>query len=103
MRSLRLVTATTVLGLAVAASSGAEPTPPMASDVPAKFVPPNQAADFERRDVMIAMRDGVKLHTVIVVPKGAKRAPIVLSRTPYNAGKRAQRMTSNLLAATLPI
>jgi predicted acyl esterase len=31
------------------------------------------------------MRDGVKLHTVILVPKGAKRAPILLTRTPYDA------------------
>jgi putative CocE/NonD family hydrolase len=41
--------------------------------------------DYERRDVMIAMRDGVKLHTVILVPKGARRAPILFTRTPYNA------------------
>src|SRR5436189_5652364 len=34
---------------------------------------------------MIPMRDGVKLHTVILVPKGAKGAPILLTRTPYNA------------------
>ena len=34
---------------------------------------------------MIPMRDGVKLHTVILVPKGAQRAPILLTRTPYNA------------------
>ena len=38
-----------------------------------------------RREVMIPMRDGVKLHTVILVPKGAKNAPILLTRTPYNA------------------
>jgi len=31
------------------------------------------------------MRDGVKLHTVIIVPKGAKGAPILLTRTPYDA------------------
>jgi putative CocE/NonD family hydrolase len=31
------------------------------------------------------MRDGVKLHTVVIVPKGAKGAPILLTRTPYNA------------------
>ena len=31
------------------------------------------------------MRDGVKLHTVILVPKGAKSAPILLTRTPYDA------------------
>jgi uncharacterized protein len=41
--------------------------------------------DYTRRDVMIPMRDGVKLHTVILVPKGAKGAPILLTRTPYNA------------------
>ena len=41
--------------------------------------------DYVRRDVMIPMRDGVKLHTVILVPKGAKGAPILLTRTPYDA------------------
>ena len=41
--------------------------------------------DYVKRDVMIPMRDGVKLHTVILVPKGAKHAPILLTRTPYNA------------------
>jgi len=40
------------------------------------------------------MRDGVKLHTVIVVPKGATRAPIILTRTPYDATKRAERHVS---------
>jgi len=34
---------------------------------------------------MIPMRDGVRLHTVILVPKGAKGAPILLTRTPYDA------------------
>jgi uncharacterized protein len=34
---------------------------------------------------MIPMRDGVKLHTVILVPKAAKHAPILLTRTPYDA------------------
>ena len=34
---------------------------------------------------MIPMRDGVKLHTVILVPKGSKSAPILLTRTPYDA------------------
>jgi len=44
--------------------------------------------------VMIPMRDGVKLHTVIVIPKGAAHAPILLTRTPYNATNRAQRAHS---------
>jgi len=79
----------------------AEPTPPLTPDIPASFTPPTQGADFERREVMIAMRDGVKLHTVILVPRGAKRAPIVLTRTPYGATKATTREVSNLLAANL--
>jgi predicted acyl esterase len=34
---------------------------------------------------MIPMRDGVKPYTVIILPRGAKDAPIVLTRTPNNA------------------
>jgi putative CocE/NonD family hydrolase len=41
--------------------------------------------DYIRRDVMIPMRDGVRLHTVILVPRGARNAPILLTRTPYDA------------------
>ena len=52
---------------------------------------------------MIPMRDGVKLHAVIVVPKGATHAPILLTRTPYNASKRAERSRSTRMAATLPV
>lgn len=56
------------------------------SDVPAKWEEPHPGYDYEKREVMIPMRDGVKLHTVILVPKGAKGMPILLERTPYNAG-----------------
>ena len=65
----------------------AKPAPPpsaLPSEIPATFTSPTDAFDHERRDVMIPMRDGVKLHTVILVPKGAKRAPILLTRTPGN-------------------
>src|SRR5260370_24761675 len=55
------------------------------SETPAKFAPVTASFDHIRRDVMIPMRDGVKLHTVILVPRSAKRAPILLTRTPYNA------------------
>ena len=42
------------------------------------------AAWFERTEVMIPMRDGVKLHTLVFVPKGlATDLPIILNRTPY--------------------
>jgi len=75
---------------------------PQQSDIPRKFEPPVEANDYIRREVMVPMRDGVKLHTVIVVPKGAKNAPILLTRTPYNASKRASRNESPHMAAVLP-
>jgi putative CocE/NonD family hydrolase len=59
--------------------------PSLPSETPVKFQPSTNSFDYDRRDVMIPMRDGVKLHTVILVPKGAKSAPILLTRTPYNA------------------
>jgi len=58
------------------------------SETPATLQQPNYAGegmDYERREVMIAMRDGVKLHTVILVPKAAKHEGILLTRTPYSA------------------
>src|ERR1700733_14117385 len=79
----------------------ADPIKPLTPDIPAKFVAATQVADFEKRDVMIAMRDGVKLHTVILVPKGAAHAPIILTRTPYNATKRAGGGSTSMLG-TLP-
>lgn len=59
--------------------------PKLPSETPDKFEPTYDGFDYTRRNVMIPMRDGVKLHTVILVPKGANRAPILLTRTPYNA------------------
>ncbi len=55
------------------------------SETPKKLTPTYAGFDHERREVMIPMRDGVKLHTVILVPKGASRTPMLLTRTPYNA------------------
>jgi len=70
-------------------------TSPMAADITGKkFVAPTDAYDYVKREVMIPMRDGVKLHTVIVIPKGAHNAPILLTRTPYNASGRTERSNS---------
>ncbi|HKE22246.1 MAG TPA: CocE/NonD family hydrolase [Bryobacteraceae bacterium] len=77
--------------------------PQQGSDIPNSFHPPTDRHDYVKRQVMIPMRDGVKLHTVIVVPKGAHNAPIVLTRTPYNASKRASRNESPHMLAALPL
>ena len=73
-----------------------------ADDLPANFKAPAQPSDFEKRVVMLPMRDGVKLYTVIVVPKGAKDLPIMLTRTPYNAAGRAARNNSPHELAMMP-
>ena len=78
-------------------------TPPLTPDIPPKFEVPMGSYDYVKRDVMIPMRDGVRLHTVIVVPKNAQRAPILLTRTPYNASARASRSASPHVVAALPL
>ena len=50
----------------------AYPGPP--SETPATFEPVTDSFDYVKRDVMIPMRDGVKLHTVALAPKGKTRA-----------------------------
>ncbi|QGZ42548.1 hypothetical protein IP92_04752 [Pseudoduganella flava] len=88
--------------IAASTSAALAQTAPMAPDIPSKFTTPVAAADYVKRVVEIPMRDGVKLHTVIVVPKGAKNAPILLTRTPYNANGRASRSTSPRMLSILP-
>ncbi len=54
---------------------------------------------------MIPMRDGVKLKTFILIPKRASKdakAPIIMTRTPYNAGGRVTRFNSPRLLAAVP-
>jgi putative CocE/NonD family hydrolase len=76
-------------------------TPTLPSERPDKIQPTNYGFDYERREVMIPMRDGVKLHTVILVPKGAKNAPILLTRTPYDASELTTHTESSHLAPSL--
>jgi putative CocE/NonD family hydrolase len=91
----------TLISLFLAAQAGAQ-TSPMAPDIVAGFEAPQDQADYVKRVVMIPMRDGVRLHTVIVVPKGASKAPIILTRTPYNADGRAKRNVSPYMQSSMP-
>ena len=89
--------------LALAMSQAMAQTSPMTPDITGKkFEAPTEANDYVKREVMIPMRDGVKLHTVIVVPKGASHAPMLLTRTPYDADGRAERMKSPHMRDLLP-
>ena len=75
--------------------------PDFPSETPTSFTPVTSSFDHVRRDVMIPMRDGVKLHTVILVPKGARNAPILLTRTPYNATALTSHAESSHLGSIL--
>jgi len=75
--------------------------PDLPSEIPDRFVPVTSSFDFTRREEMIVMRDGVRLHTVIIVPKGAKGAPILLTRTPYDASGMTSHADSSHLGPVL--
>jgi putative CocE/NonD family hydrolase len=89
----------TVLFLLVSSSGTSAQTLP--NETPDKFTATNEGFDYIRREAMIPMRDGVKLHTVILVPKGANRAPILLTRTPYNASALTTNTNSSHLGPSL--
>ena len=98
--------AVTVLSLVLSPAlfaQSAAPPPPMTPDIPEQFTPPNTGYNYTKREVMIPMRDGVKLYTVIAIPKGAHDAPIVLTRTPYNAAARLQSEESPYMSVALPL
>src|SRR4051812_25687336 len=49
------------------------------SDTPKTFTPKTNDFDYVKREEMIAMRDGVKLKTFVLIPKGASNAPMLLT------------------------
>ena len=77
------------------------PTSGLPSETPTQLEPVTDSFDYVKREVMIPMRDGVKLHTVILAPKGAKGAPILLTRTPYSATLQTSRAASAHLGPIL--
>ena len=71
------------------------------SETPAQLKPASASFDYVSREAMIPMRDGVKLHTVILVPRGARNAPILLTRTPYSASQLTNHAASSHLGQIL--
>ena len=63
----------------------------------------NKSSDFDRREAMIPMRDGVKLFTVILIPRTKALMPIMLTRTPYGASTRVPPEKGSKLTFALPI
>jgi uncharacterized protein len=101
-----MITFTRLLPLAAAllipaAASHSQNAPPAAAVTPmtpdvvaGDYEQVLPSADFIRRDAMVPMRDGVKLYTVVVMRKGVTNAPILLSRTPYDAHSSTHRVAS---------
>ncbi|HWF86294.1 MAG TPA: CocE/NonD family hydrolase, partial [Vicinamibacterales bacterium] len=59
--------------------------------------PPSVADQFTDRDVMIPVRDGVRLHARIFTPKAADGPlPIIMTRTPYGVGNAANNFKTYL-------
>ena len=98
-----ILSAIGISAVAIASTGAQQQTAPLTPDIPPRFEAPTPGYDYVKREAMIPMRDGVKLHTVIVMPKGARNAPMLLTRTPYNASARAQRNASPSIVATLTL
>jgi uncharacterized protein len=79
----------------LAGAAGAQTAVPVPQAVPA-----TDASPFTYREVMVPMRDGARLQTVILVPKArAGRLPILLVRTPYGVPAEAPRSMPKSWAA----
>src|SRR5438309_709104 len=87
-------------GTALLAAAPAVAAPPY-NEMPETVTPVTSSFDYVRREEMIPMRDGVKLHTVILLPRNAKRAPILLTRTPYNADEQTSHNPSSRMESAL--
>jgi putative CocE/NonD family hydrolase len=75
--------------------------PALPSETPDEFKAPVEAFDYVKRNVMIPMRDGVKLNTVIIVPRKARNAAMLLTRTPYGAAELTNHAESSQMASIL--
>jgi putative CocE/NonD family hydrolase len=110
MRFRNLIFAAAALGFAVTATAESRVEPavqpggdipshfrpavppiPKGGDIPKSFKAPRTGFQYVRRELMIPMRDGAKLYTVLIMPKGAGPFPIMLDRTPYSADKATSR------------
>jgi len=96
-----------VLILAAISQNAAAQTPPpvtpMTPDVIDKYEQTLAGADFIRREAMIPMRDGTKLYTAVVMKKGTANAPILLSRSPYDAHHSTHRVASQRIVDILEV
>ena len=106
LQKTMFVVAVALLAVIELYSTGQVISPPMdvhaPEEMPNAFQVVTQTFDFERREELIPMRDGVRLYTIILVPRANERMPVLLTRTPYSAARRSMRDQSPRLEAVLP-
>jgi len=62
---------------------------------------PDYSRSFRKMDVMIPMRDGIKLHTEIYIPKKQKEnLPFIIERTPYGLSDDKKGFSKSLILYT---
>lgn len=88
----RLVLTLTALG---AIAAGLLFSGPVAAQALPEAALSQHERDYEIREVQIPMRDGVTLYTVIVLPVNATDAPILLTRTPFDAARRVSNRNAS--------
>ena len=101
-RLTSLAFALPLLSLAATAAAAPARVTPMTPDVVESYDKVRPEADFVRRVEMIPMRDGTKLYTVIVMRKGVRNAPMLITRTPYDAKGATSRTASQKGVEILP-
>jgi putative CocE/NonD family hydrolase len=100
--AILLAFALTLAGFAHAQTGPAPAAyPALSSETPAEFAPVTTSFNYVKRTVMVPMRDGVKLNTVILIPRNAKGAPVLLTRTPYDANALTSHADSSDLMSVL--
>ena len=103
MRSTHLTTVVVTTVCAVAVAQQPPNVTPMTPEMNPTYSYTRPDADYMRRTAMIPMRDGKRLFTVIVMRKGVRNAPILFTRTPYNADGTTQRVPSQHIEDILPV
>jgi hypothetical protein len=89
---------------AVATPAPAAQYPNYPSETPAEFAPVTTSFNYIKRTVMVPMRDGTKLNTIIIIPRNGtpvKNAPMLLTRTPYDANGLVSHADSSDLLSIL--
>ena len=67
-----------------------------ASPLASQTRPARTPLEFDKREEMVPMRDGVKLHTIIYSQKGITEArPLIFTRTPYGIAASAQALNAS--------